>query len=124
MAMDKAPLNSAAPRVVPFRRPGIAASARPAAQRSPAPDTVKGLEGYEEDGDGAEDYRHRMLANVAAAAFCLLLGAGGIWVAISIADLRKNQDCALAGRRNCAQLSIPYGPGVVGDERAAVKAAR
>ena len=123
MLTGKASLTDTAPRVVPFRRPGAATQRGPHAPAGTRADLVKGLEGYEE-GDAPDDYRHRMLANIAAAAFCLLLGAGGIWVAISIADLRKNQDCVLAGRRNCAQLSIPYGPGVVGDERAAVKATR
>ena len=47
-----------------------------------------------------------MLANIAAFAFTLALTAIGIWLAISIADLRKTQDCVLMGRRDCAQISV------------------
>ena len=54
-----------------------------------------------------DDFRHRMLANVAALAFTIALTAIGIWLAMSIADLRKNQDCVLMGRRDCAQISAP-----------------
>ena len=42
-----------------------------------------------------------MLANVAAFAFTVALTAVGIWLAMSIADLRKTQDCVLMGRRDC-----------------------
>ena len=57
-----------------------------------------------------DDFRHRMLANIAAFAFTLALTAIGIWLAMSIADLRKTQDCVLMGRRDCAQISsIPRG---------------
>ena len=46
-----------------------------------------------------------MLANVAALAFTVALTAIGIWLAMSIADLRKTQDCVLMGRRDCARIS-------------------
>ena len=46
-----------------------------------------------------------MLANVAAFAFTVALTAIGIWLAMSIADLRKTQDCVLMGRRDCARIS-------------------
>jgi hypothetical protein len=48
-----------------------------------------------------------MLANMAAFAFTVALTAIGIWLAMSIADLRKTQDCVLMGRRDCAQISSP-----------------
>lgn len=65
------------------------------------------LSRYERDRDEADDFRHRMLANVAAFAFTVALTAIGIWLAMSIADLRKTQDCVLMGRRDCAQISTP-----------------
>ena len=46
-----------------------------------------------------------MLANLAALAFTVALTAIGIWLAMSIADLRKTQDCVLMGRRDCARIS-------------------
>jgi len=45
-----------------------------------------------------------MLANVAAIAFTVALMAIGIWLALSIADMRKTQDCVLTGRRDCARI--------------------
>ena len=59
--------------------------------------------------DEPDEFRHRMLANVAAMAFTVALTAIGIWLAMSIADLRKNQDCVLMGRRDCAQISTVRG---------------
>jgi len=48
-----------------------------------------------------------MLANIAAFTFTVALTAIGIWLAVSIAELRKTQDCVLMGRRDCAQISTP-----------------
>ena len=111
-------------RVVPFRRRNGAdirhGSESPIGPAGREPLTT-GLERYERPDGTDDDYRHRMLVNVAALAVCLLLGAAGIWVAISIADLRRNQDCVLAGRKNCAGLSIPSGAGLIGEDQAASK---
>ena len=63
------------------------------------------LSRYERPRDEPDDFRHRMLANVAAFAFTVALTAIGIWLAMSIADLRKTQDCVLMGRRDCARIS-------------------
>lgn len=68
------------------------------------------LSHYERPRDEPDDFRHRMLANVAALAFTVALTAIGIWLAMSIADLRKTQDCILMGRRDCAKISVmPHG---------------
>ena len=64
------------------------------------------LSRYERLRDEPDDFRHRMLANIAAFAFTLALTAIGIWLAMSIADLRKTQDCVLMGRRDCARISV------------------
>ncbi|MEH2516753.1 hypothetical protein V1279_002326 [Bradyrhizobium sp. AZCC 1610] len=64
------------------------------------------LSRYEQPRDEGDDFRHRMLANVAALAFTVALTAIGIWLAVSIADLRKTQDCVLMGRRDCAGISV------------------
>lgn len=63
------------------------------------------LSRYERPRDEPDDFRHRMLANVAALAFTIALTAIGIWLAMSIADLRRTQDCVLMGRRDCARIS-------------------
>ena len=64
------------------------------------------LSRYERRRDEPDDFRYRMLANVAALAFTIALTAIGIWLAMSIADLRKTQDCVLMGRRDCARISV------------------
>lgn len=58
--------------------------------------------------ESPEDFRHRMLANTAALAFTIVLTVIGFWLATSIADMRKTQDCVLAGRRDCAPIAAPH----------------
>ena len=72
-----------------------------------APPEPNDLSRYERERDEADDFRHRMLANLAAVAFTVALTAIGIWLAMSIADLRKTQDCVLMGRRDCANIATP-----------------
>ena len=66
-----------------------------------------GLSRYEQKRDEPDDFRHRMLANLAALAFTIVLTGIGIWLAMSIADLRNTQDCVLMGRRDCAHIGSP-----------------
>ena len=77
-------------------------------------DPTQDLSRFERATEEPDEFRHRMLANVAALAFTIALTAIGIWLAISIADLRKNQDCVLMGRRDCAQSSTQRGLGLFG----------
>jgi hypothetical protein len=67
---------------------------------------AKDLSRYEQPREEPDDFRQRMLANIAAFAFTVALTAIGIWLAMSIADLRKTQDCVLMGRRDCARISV------------------
>lgn len=46
-----------------------------------------------------------MITNVAAIAFTAALTGIGIWLAMTLADLRNTQDCVLMGRRDCAHIS-------------------
>ncbi len=66
------------------------------------------LSRYERPRDEPDDFRHRMLANIAAFAFTVALTAVGIWLAMSIADLRRTQDCVLMGGRDCVRITQPY----------------
>lgn len=90
-------------RVVKFRP---RTSAQPPG-RAPqhVPSEADDLSRYERGPAEPDDFRHRMLANVAAFAFTVALTAIGIWLAMSIAEVRKNQDCVLMGRRDCARIS-------------------
>jgi hypothetical protein len=95
-------------RVLKFRPRTLA---HPPGQRAEADqqaqDLTRDLSRFERTPEEPDEFRHRMLANVAALAFTVALTAIGIWLAMSIADLRKNQDCVLMGRRDCAQISTP-----------------
>ena len=66
------------------------------------------LSRYEQPREQPDDFRHRMLANIAALAFTIALTAIGIWLAVSIADLRRTQDCVLMGRRDCVRITTPH----------------
>ena len=97
-------------RVLQFRPRTLAAA--PGQRRNPGDLVEQGYEAndlsrYERDRDEPDDYRHRMLANIAAFAFTVALTAIGIWLAMSIADLRRTQDCVLMGRRDCVRISAP-----------------
>ena len=39
--------------------------------------------------------------------FFVVLVAAGIWLLGTMADVRKAQDCAAQGRRNCATIEVP-----------------
>jgi hypothetical protein len=85
-------------RILSFRQ-GVQAR-RP--QGSPVEDVGKYARSEEPD-----NYRQRMFNNALAFAFCILLVAIGVWLATTIAEMRRNQDCVLSGRRNCAQVNVP-----------------
>jgi hypothetical protein len=63
-----------------------------------------------EGGDLDDDYRHRMVVNVAALIFTVMLALAGVWLAMQLAEMRKNQDCVLSGRRNCAPIEVTAPP--------------
>jgi hypothetical protein len=73
----------------------------------PSPEPLD-LSRYELPRGQPDDFRHRMLANIAALAFTIALTAVGIWLAVSIADLRRTQDCVLMGRRDCVKITTPH----------------
>jgi hypothetical protein len=95
-------------RVIRFRPRGASPSGwRWPQQRSRGGETpVDDLARYERT-KGEDDYRHRMAMNALALLVTAVLVTVGIWLAVSIADMRKNQDCYLQGGRNCNQLAIP-----------------
>ena len=57
-----------------------------------------------------DDYRHRMMMNGAALLVVLLLTVAGIWIANKMAEMRKNQDCVLSGRRDCTPVNVSPSP--------------
>ena len=100
MASDPKSSSDDEHRVVSFRRgPG---GVRPP---PPSPPPVDDLTKYERD-DAPDDYRHRMIVNVVAFAFIVGLIGAGIWVADTMARMRKDQDCVLSGRRGCTPVEV------------------
>jgi hypothetical protein len=64
------------------------------------------------EGQGAapeppEEEGNRAVENAVMLGFLVVLVAAGIWLLGTMADLRKVQDCAAQGRRNCAAIEIP-----------------
>jgi hypothetical protein len=53
------------------------------------------------------NYRQRMLMNVIAVVIVTLLVGIGVWIADTIAEMEKDQDCLLQGRGNCAPIEVP-----------------
>jgi hypothetical protein len=86
-------------QVVPFRR-----KPRTAGPSRKAP--VEDLARYAKSGE-PDDYRQRMINNGLGFLALVILGGIGLWLASSIAEMRKNQDCVLSGRRNCAEIPAP-----------------
>jgi len=54
-----------------------------------------------------EDEGNRTVENAVMLGFFLVLVAAGIWLLGTMADIRKVQDCAARGRRNCATIEVP-----------------
>ena len=54
-----------------------------------------------------ENEGNRALENAVMFGFFIVLAAAGIWLLSSMADIRKTQDCAAQGRRNCGTIENP-----------------
>lgn len=75
----------------------------------PQPSPVEDLGKYEGQ-NVPDDYRHRMKMNIAGLAATIILVVAGIWIANTMAQMRKNQDCVLTGRRGCTPVDVPMTP--------------
>src|SRR3974390_2182015 len=73
-------------RVVSFRR-GRKSTRPPTVPSPPVGDLAK----YERS-EGPDDYRHRMIVNVLAFMFVIGLIAAGLWLADTMARMRKDHD--------------------------------
>ena len=54
-----------------------------------------------------EEEGNRGIENAVMLAFFAVVVAAGIWLLVTMADVRKAQDCAGQGRCNCAAIEIP-----------------
>jgi hypothetical protein len=100
MPQGELPTSGSGPRVINFRRRqgGLPTHVEP------RPD-VEDLAKYER-AEAPDDYRHRMIVNILAFVFVAALIGAGIWLADTMAAMRKNQDCVLSGRRGCTPVEI------------------
>lgn len=75
------------------------------AQRPPRGDLPDDhLSKYQTTREDAAEYRHRMIVNAAALLFVIGLIGAALWLADSMATMRKNQDCVLSGRSGCTPV--------------------
>lgn len=54
-----------------------------------------------------DDDRSRNVENAVLLGFFAVLVAAGVWLLVTMADVRKVQDCSAQGRRNCAAIELP-----------------
>jgi len=87
------------------RRPGkpTFASATPQLVEDDLDDFAR----FEQEQDEPIDYRHRMIMNLIALAILISLVGLGVWIADTISDLQREQDCLMQGRSNCAPIEVP-----------------
>lgn len=102
-------------QVLSFRRPGQPLSIPPTRPveddvQRPDVDLPDDFAQYEQDQDEVVDYRQRMLMNVIAVAVVAFLVSTGVWLADTIADMERDQDCMMQGRVNCAPIELPVPP--------------
>jgi hypothetical protein len=57
--------------------------------------------------DDEETPRERLVINLVLLGLAVLLVGGGVWLANAIFDMRRVQDCAMAGRKNCERIVVP-----------------
>lgn len=89
-------------QILPFRRPGALLT-----RNAPPPPLVPDLTKFEETPEQPDEFKHRMLMNALGLAVTVLLIVGGVWIADVMAHMRKDQDCVLMGRKNCAYINFP-----------------
>jgi hypothetical protein len=57
--------------------------------------------------DKDDDEGSRTVENIVLAGFFIALVAAGVWLLGTMADVRKAEDCAAQGRRNCQTIEVP-----------------
>jgi hypothetical protein len=93
-------------RVLPFRRRTPRSWNEHLRLRDRLRNPVEDLSKYSRDPD-EDNFQHRMKVNLLAFTALALIVACGVWLANTMSDMRKNQDCVLSGRTNCAPIQVP-----------------
>jgi hypothetical protein len=107
---DQFPSTENRGQVVRFRPRGTSPSSWrwPVHRVQPGEAPVEDLKKFERT-DAEDDYGHRMRMNGLAVVIATVLIVSGVWLAVSIAEMVKNQDCFLQGRGNC-NPPVPVAP--------------
>jgi hypothetical protein len=101
-------LAAAAAPLTPSRLLTFTPRPRPAPRAAvPVPPTEPSAADLAAADLAAADERRRTLANVSALIFTLCLTAVAVWLATTIAEMRRTQDCVLVGRRDCGRVPLP-----------------
>jgi hypothetical protein len=72
----------------------------------PTENDVDDFARFEQEQDEPIDYRHRAIMNLIAVVVVTLLVGLGVWIADTISDLQREQDCLMQGRSNCAPIEL------------------
>ena len=67
-------------------------------------------DGERSEPEPPENQGNRTIENAVMLGFFVVLVVAGIWLLATMADIRKVQDCAAQGRRNCSTIEIPDRP--------------
>ena len=54
-----------------------------------------------------EEEGNRNVENAVLLGLLAVLVGAGVWLLVTMADVRKAQDCAAQGRRNCVEIEVP-----------------
>ena len=65
------------------------------------------MDGGRSEPEPPENQGNRNIENAVMLGFFVVLVAAGVWLFGTMADIRKVQDCAAQGRRNCAAIEVP-----------------
>jgi hypothetical protein len=95
-------------RIVPWRprHPSANNDNRPRPEIESSSPDIADLRRFERGGPD-DDYRHRMTMNAVAFVVCIFLVLTGVWLATKLAQMQKDQDCVLSGRRGCTPVEVP-----------------
>ena len=65
------------------------------------------MDGGRSEPEPPENQGNRNIENAVMLGFFIVLVMAGIWLLATMADIRKVQDCAAQGRRNCSTIEAP-----------------
>jgi hypothetical protein len=107
--IERPDLRDAGPfgRVLKYERRPPGKPSFGAAKMPPVDDDLDDFARFEQEQDEPINYRHRMIMNLIALTILIALVGLGVWIADTISDLQREQDCLMQGRSNCAPIEVP-----------------